>query len=482
MSSNPAESPPAAGKTSSSRRSWSLTARLAVLTAVSSFVILAAVSIQMYFQLANHLKEQNSWYLKDEVETLGQMARFPEFSKSLANEMHVKTVGEEYLTHYVRLLDSEGKLVIETPDMEKILPHKLFPTPKNDGKQCARFEVHGQNGSSFIATSLWVDTGMKQGVLQVGLDVTNVDKILAGYRNKFAIPLFFGFLLCAGTGYIIARRIVRPVREITEKARRITASSLDERLSGADWPRELNVLAGALNGMLDRLQDSFVRLYGSVANLTHKLRTPLTILRGEAEVALSQERSAEALREVIESSMEEYERLSHLVDYIIFIAQAEAGKLKPICIRMKAREEIDKVLDFYGPLAEEKGIAVTCEGNATLSADPALFCKAVANLLSNALTFTPSGGAVVISVRQGDDRSAEVSISDTGCGISAEDMPKIFDRFYRVYTTRFMDPKGSGLGLPLVKSIMALHAGSVEVLSQPGLGTTVFLRFPPPSG
>lgn len=481
MSSSPAESHPYTEPKLPLGRSWSLATRLALISAVSSFVILAIVSLQMYFQLARHLEDQNSQYLRDEVQTLGEMARFPEFGEALADEMHVQPVGEEYVIHYVRLLDRDGRIVIETPNMGARLPRELFPQPENDGKAGRAVAVRGQKNSSYIVTSLRVKTPLvKDATLQVALDVTNVEHILVVYRNKFAIALFFGFLLCAAAGYIIARRGTRPIREITEKARQITVSSLDERLSGADWPRELNALAGALNGMLDRLQDSFSRLYGSVANLTHKLRTPLTILQGEAEVALGQERSAKELREFVESSMEEYARLSHLVDNIIFIAQAEAGKLQHVAIKIQARAEIDKILDFYGPLAEERGIAVTCEGDATLAVDPTLFRKAVVSLLSNALTFTPSGGTVVISIRQGENGSAVVSITDTGCGIAEEYLPQIFDRFYRVYTTRFMDPHGSGLGLPLVKTIMDLHSGIIEVQSRPGQGTTAVLKFPPP--
>lgn len=482
MSSNPADPPPSAAAPTRPRGSWSMTVRLAVLSAVSSFVILALVSIQMYFQLANHLKEQNYRYLKDETETLGAMAVFPEFEEMVATEMHIEHAGEEYLTHYVRLLDTKGAKsgFIETPGMGNILPPGLFPLPGKDVKAGTMVAVRNPGGASFIVTALLLDTGhVRQQILQVGLDVTNVETILAGYRSRLALTLVAGFLLCALTGLAVARRGTRPIRQIMEKARQITVTNLNERLGDANWPRELNNLAGALNGMLDRLEDSFGRMYHSVANLTHKLRTPLTILQGEAEIALGRERSAEELREVVESSLEECGRLSRLVDNIIFVAQAETGKLQPVPIKISAGTEIDKVLDFYDPLAEEKGIAVTREGNATLMADPAMFRKALTHLLTNALTFTPGGETVVISVRQGDDRYVELAVTDTGCGIAEQEMPQIFDRFYRVYTTRYLDSHGSGLGLPLVKTIMELHNGTVEVKSQPARGTTVILRFPP---
>lgn len=484
MSSNSADEIPTADARPPARRAWSLTTRLALFSAVSSFAILAVISIQMYFQLANHLEEQNFLYLKDETEALGQMARFPDFREAIAREMGIEHAGEEYLTHYIRLVERDGAIstMIETPNMDKILPINVFPPPETDGKVRRRVPVRDRHGLSFIATSVSIGSVVpngKQAILQVALDVSNVENILARYRAMLAVTLVVGFLLCAFTGLVIARRGTRPIRDLTEKARRITMSTLNERLSGADWPREVNSLAGALNGMLDRLQDSFKRLYGSVENLTHKLRTPVTILRGEAEVALARERSAAELREVLESSVEEYQRLSHLIDNIVFVCQLDAGKIEPVPTPITARAEIEQVVDFYLPLAEEKGIRLACEGDACLTADPTLVRRAIACLVANALTFTPPEGSVVVSATQVEGSPPEIRVADTGCGIDEQEIPKIFDRFYRVYASRFMDPRGTGLGLPLVRTIMDLHHGSVEVLSRPGEGTTVILKFPP---
>lgn len=482
MSSKSAEAPAASGETPPAPSSWSLTTRLALFSSLSSFFILAIVSVLMYYQLADHLQEQNSRYLRDEAEIIGQMARFHDFKESLAREVSIDHAGEEYLTHYIRLTDTDGRRVAETPGMADIIPPALFPPPEKDGRRSKEVTVQARHGSTFIATSLWIDTGpVKGATLQVALDVTNVDHILAGYRTRLAIALGVGFLLCNAVGLAIARRGTRTIGEITAKARQFTVSNLDERLSGTDWPRELNDMADALNGMLDRLQDSFNRLYNSVANLTHKLRTPITIIIGQAEVALAKERSAEELRDVIASSVEECDRLSRLINNILFISQAEIGKLQPIRTTFMAREEIDNLIEFYGPLAEDKGISVTCEGDATLSVDPALFRKAVANIFSNALTYTNPGGTVAVSARQKDDGSAEVLVRDTGRGIAEQELPKIFDRFYRVYDTRFMDPHGSGLGLPMVKTIMNLFHGTIEVRSRVGSGTDVVLTFPPQS-
>jgi len=433
----------------------------------------------MYFLLAHQLERQNSLYLLDEVETLGHMARLPGFGETLVTETHPAPVGDGYLTLFVRLLRSDGSTEIETNNMDDILPSSLFPAAHPGRGPADEVKVHDQHGTTYIVTSLALGSeSSKRGTLQVGLDVSNVESILAAYRLKLGFTLILGSLLCTLTGLLIARRGTKPILELTERAQSITVSGLQERLTGEDWPEELSSLAATLNAMLDRLQDSFSRLYNSVANLTHKLRTPLTILRGEAEIALSRERSNDELCEVIESSMEEFGRLSHLVDNIVFIAQAEAGKLKLSAEPLELAEEAGKLLEYYEPLAEEKGITLSCQGSTRLTADPTLFRKVLANLVSNALTITPEGGAVTISASQRDDRWTEILVSDTGCGISDEDLPRIFDRFYRVYATRFLNPHGSGLGLPLVKTIMDLHKGSIDVASSPGAGTTVTLLFP----
>jgi two-component system heavy metal sensor histidine kinase CusS len=145
---------------------------------------------------------------------------------------------------------------------------------------------------------------------------------------------------------------------------------------------------------------------------------------------------------------------------------------------LDASKEIKALQEFYSIIAEERGITVFCEGSAKLNADQLLFQRAVSNLVSNALQYTPRGGTVTISVREADDRHVEVSVKDTGIGIASEDLPNIFDRFYRASSGRSRHPEGTGLGLPIVKSIMDLHGGTVHIQSEPGKGTIVTLRFP----
>ena len=466
----------------SSNSRLSLTLWFALSTSIAAFFLLAFISFLLYLGLAAQLKSQNHFYLHDEVNILIKMIGSESDDGPLSAEINSdRNGGVEYVKHYIRLLDRNGKVVKETTDMGVVAPHDKFSTPVRDGRPGIDRLWRTAHGNMVLGTAEWVDLGKpsgEQGVLEVALDVTNVQSILEGYRHKIYGALFVGFFLCVAMSLAIARRGTRPLREMTEMINRISVSALDERISGADWPRELRTLSDATNLMLDRLQCYFERLYNSARNLSHKMRTPLTILKGEAEVALSRERTVEELQDVIVSGLEENRRLVRLVDNILFLSDAEIGKFQCTPCPLDADRELEKVLDFYSPLAEDKEISITCQGSACLMADASLFRKAAAALISNALPYNSPGGSVTLQLSQGDGNSGKLTCSDTGCGFDDSEKAKIFDRFYRIYGTRHRDPHGTGLGLSTVKAIMDLHNGGVEVQSAPGQGTVVTLIFP----
>jgi two-component system heavy metal sensor histidine kinase CusS len=227
--------------------------------------------------------------------------------------------------------------------------------------------------------------------------------------------------------------------------------------------------------MLKRLDDSFTRLSQFSADLAHELRTPIANMLGEAQVALTRDRTAAEYRETVESTVAECERLSRIVDNLLFVARVDAAR-EPIARKQfNARAEVEKIAEFYRTVADDHHVTITCSGNGQIYADPDLFERAVGNLLDNALRFTAENGSIEITLRQGDG-NFEVAISDTGCGIAAQHLPRVFDRFYRAESSRGSD--GAGLGLALVKSIVDLHGGSATIKSDVGRGTIVTLVFP----
>jgi two-component system heavy metal sensor histidine kinase CusS len=237
----------------------------------------------------------------------------------------------------------------------------------------------------------------------------------------------------------------------------------------------LQPLAIAFDQMLDRLEDSFTRLSRFSADLAHELRTPIANIRGETEVALTRPRSPGEYQKVLESSLGECERLSAIIDSLLFLARAEAADRSIQPARFDGRAEIEKIAEFYRPVAEERAITLTCTGNAEIDADPVLFRRAVSNLIENALRYTPEAGGISIGLaaRDGD---VHVAVQDNGSGIAAEHLPRVFDRFYRADPAR--SPHGSGLGLALVKSIADLHGGTAEITSEVSRGTRVTLTLP----
>jgi two-component system heavy metal sensor histidine kinase CusS len=263
-------------------------------------------------------------------------------------------------------------------------------------------------------------------------------------------------------------------------ARHISSTNLRERLQPEGYPFELAALAGTFNQMLDRLEESFERISRFSADIAHDLRTPVNNIRGEAEVALARTRSAEDYRDVIESCLEEAVRLSDLIGDLLFLARAESPLTHLRRENVDVGELLGRVREYYEASAADGGVSLTTRagGGAVIAEmDRALLQRAVGNLVSNSLANTPPGGSVILGMTA-DSSTIRIEIADTGIGIPAEALPRVFDRFFRVDSSRSKVSGGTGLGLAIVKSIAELHGGHVEIASEPGHGTRVTLHIP----
>jgi two-component system heavy metal sensor histidine kinase CusS len=316
-------------------------------------------------------------------------------------------------------------------------------------------------------------------MVQVALNVTR-DRLLMRDLRLTATVLVMLALFAAGlAGAVVVRYSLQPVQQIASEVANISAEELQKRLPVDARPRELVGLVVAFNTMLDRLERAFAGLSQYSANLAHELRTPLNNLQGEAEVALLQERTAAEYREVLMSSLEEYGRLSKMIEGLLFLARAESRETKPAGSVVHLAEKAHAVCEFYEGLADEKRVKLSVEGDASIAVDPVLVRRALANLVSNSLAHAGAGGHVTIAIAQTDDGGAIVRVEDDGRGIATSDLPHVLERFYRGSESRSDGTPGSGLGLAIVKSIMELHGGSIDVASMLGHGTIVTLRFPP---
>jgi two-component system heavy metal sensor histidine kinase CusS len=457
-------------------RNLSLVGQLTVYYTLSTFLILLISSVLMYWGLVSSFERRNNGYLDSQVQLIGELLKGDQ--EALKREVLYEHSSTEYIRHYERVLDESERVLLETPAMRKLLPPELFATAT------LKYNVKAQrfaDGNLYVLKSAWFPlVGGEKRLVQVALEISQVEKVRADYRDQLLIVLIAGILLCAGAGTFIARRELQPLREITETARRITVSNLDERICDGSLPEELQGLATAFDGMLDRLKNSFESLSNYSANLAHELRTPICILMGEAEVALSRQRSAEEYRRVIESELEECQHLTRLIESLLFLARCDRNEIDLKPEEVSVCELVEGIWEFYGPLVEEHGIAFDCTGCVLLTGDRELIRRALGNLLHNAIVYNKKGGRVTVAMYQQEDRSAEISIADTGCGISPERLPRIFDRLYRTGRSKQLSPMWPGLVLPIAKAILELHGGTITVDSELDRGTAFTLRFPPP--
>ena len=464
-------------KSSRFTASLSLTTRLTVLHMVSTMVILVCTLFFLQRTLVDDLEFEDNDFLSERIVSLQSIiARHPDSVDELKE--HILTESSSQHTRYlVRVQDAAGRTIIESPGFSSV-PSTLFPPPVVSGKKIGRgVKFQGANSEHYLLNAAWAE-GFSDShfrLVQVALDVTDEQELMTKYRLKMGIALLAGLCLAGGLGIVVARKGLKPLKKMAATVAQITATDLQQRVRSGVWPKELDQLTVALDAMLERLEESFARLSEFSANLAHELRTPINNLRGEAEIALSRSRSADEYRDVIESSIEEYERLSHMISDILFLARPEQGVDKQ---PLDARTEIEALVEYYHNIAEERRMTVAIEGHGAVFADPRLFQRAVGNIISNALHYTPDEGSIAITITPQADDSLTIAVQDTGTGISPDELPRVFDRFYRSASARQRYNQGCGLGLAIVSSIMDLHGGKIALTSEPGQGTMATLRFP----
>lgn len=451
--------------------------------AVSSAIILFILCLITYLGVARDLQKRNDQYIADEMKVLLARLREPDAKASLMKEMSREQAVRAHVVHYTRVLDALGRPLLESTQMELILPANIFPVPALKGRELGRsIKRVAMDGNIYRLLSVYVSaTGFaRRGeVAQVAFDITSMEDFLSAFRLKLAALFTLGVALSAVGGYLTARRGLSPLARIIGTTEQVTANRLDERIRLGQWPREVATLAEQFNNMLDRLKGSFDGLYHYTGNLAHELRTPINNLMIEGDIALLRERTPEEYRKVIGSSMEEYERLSRLIDSLLFLARCDSSVQKVKQETIDVGHELERMSEFYSALCMDQNVEISCHGNATLTADAVLFRRAISNLVSNSLKYTPPGGRISVSAEEMRDGSVQVSVGDTGYGIAPELLPHIFDRFFRAADSEEAGIQGYGLGLSIVKAIMNMHQGSIEVRSIPGQGTTITLQFPP---
>ncbi|MFH1419231.1 MAG: ATP-binding protein [Planctomycetota bacterium] len=302
---------------------------------------------------------------------------------------------------------------------------------------------------------------------------------LALFRRVCAIGLALAAILAVAAGRFLSSRSLRPVQTLTETAGRIGAETLGERVPLAGTDDEVDRLAETINRMLDRIERHVDQVQQFTADASHELRSPLAALRGNAEVALTRNRPAEDLRRVLENSIEHYDRLSRIAEDLLLLARADAGHQILRKEGVWLGRAVRSVADLYEPLACDRGIELVlgdCQ-EIQIEGDGVRLRQLVGNLLDNAIKNTNTRGRITVSLTPMNG-NARLEISDTGRGIPADHLARVFDRFYRVDRARSAQHGGAGLGLSICRMIAECHGGSIDISSSPGEGTSVVVTIP----
>lgn len=462
-------------------RGWSLAGRLTAYYAGSAFAIVFLATGYLYWAMVRNVDLEDDRLLADRARLLQSIVESEPFDRAAIQQEVDEAWQAQQNTHiFIRLIDGSGGLITESRGMDRLLAPPAFPQATDDpgtgtnipstaGGPLRVLAVAGRAAGD--RNSRWT--------IQLAMDRSQEDEIIADYRWHLSYVLFVALVACAGAGYKIAQHGIRPLQEITNTAGKTHPSNLAQRIATTGLPAELQQLAGTFNEMLGRLETAFARLSQFSADIAHELRTPLNNMRGELDVALQKRRSTPEYEELIGSCLEECGRLGRIIDSLLFLARSEDPATQIERERFDLAQELVNICDFFEATAQEAGVQLATElaGPLEIEWNRSLLQRAVGNLVTNAIGHTPRGGAVTLHAA-GDASAVALEVADSGCGISVEHLPHLFDRFYRVDDSREATNGGIGLGLAIVKGIVELHGGSVSIASQVNCGTQVRLHIP----
>ncbi len=433
-------------------------------------LFVAGTSAVLFWTLRHQLDRR----LREDVETVEGLLRLgPDGTLHVGQEARAGDMRTQRPQELIEVRDAQGAVLYRN--------EVLGGTPAPDEGVNGYTERSGRLGDG--TRIRLVSRRHSVGARALLVRVAHSEEPLWNEFRRVVLVMLLGLpagLLVAGLGgYALARRALAPVDAMACRAEEITAERLHARLPVENPDDELGHLARVFNDTLARLEGSFEQLRRFTADASHELRTPLTAIRSVGEVGLQQPAGSVDYRDVFGSMLEEAGRLTRLVDSLLTISRADAGRIElhrastpllPLAREAAALVEV---------LADEKGQQLTVEGDEGASAfvDPLIVRQALVNLIDNGIKYTPAGGWIRVCVEARGNESV-VEVSDSGAGIAVEEQGKIFERFYRVEQSRSREGGGAGLGLPIVRWAVEAHGGAVEVKSRPGQGSAFRVKLP----
>ena len=436
-----------------------------------------------YALMVNSLSQDIDTALEKIAGVLSEQARreAEAFFPAAIDDIFRRFLGLSPLDRYFDMRDPRGR---RDPRMQRRSTRSLPLSPEaqaNAARGLPTWET--VEGLGDYPVRLFTQPVMQAGrvvnLIQVGFSLQSFHETRRHFLRILALVFPIALILAGGGGWLLAHRALSPVAQMTHAAQRISAARLNERLDESGTGDELDQLAQTLNAMLSRLDDAFRQIRQFSADASHELQTPLTILKGELEVALRSPRSADAYQQTMRSALEEIDRIAVLVDGLMLLARADAGVLRIDRQLVALDELVREVYDQTQVLAMHQHIDLQLDVvvPSVVEGDPERLRRLLLNLTNNAIKYTPAGGRVTLSLAQCRDRVV-LRVADTGIGLSPEEQDRVFQRFYRSDNARLHDAEGSGLGLCIARSIVEAHGGTVELESTLGVGSAFTVRLP----
>lgn len=394
---------------------------------------------------------------------------------ALASEIRAVQLASDPGPLFVRTLGARRDVVfLSIPEAWRQFDLSQLATPELSGEQTWATLKTGTSGEELEVASVRLPEGT---LFQVGKSTSRREELLRRFRGVLLVVLVSLLLTALVGGALLTWSALQPVRTLSDTVREIMRTGrTDRRVPAIDTSDALGELSALVNAMLDRIDSVVAGMRGALDNVAHDLRTPMTRLRATAESALTSTDPA-TLRDALADCLEESDRVVAMLSTLMDISEAETGTM---ALRLEATNLADLIqqsVDLYEDLAEQRGVRIEAasEGELRIPVDRNRMRQVVANLLDNAVKYTPAGGRIRIEARR-EGPDAVLSVSDTGIGIPADELPRIWDRLYRGDKSR--SERGLGLGLSLVKAIVEAHGGRVAVTSTPGTGSCFELRLP----
>ncbi len=458
----------------------SLTARLAALFAALTACLLVLVAVLFGRMLDAHFQELDAHDLHGKLTLIRnalQASSAPPLSSTPFAVLDQSFVGHENVG--VLLRDTEGR-VLHVIHPEHFTPAQQAGARLADAANEWTVDGHPHRGLAVRIDLPTAAVGSEAIDVLVALDLSHHAHFLATVRKATWAGVALAALVAALFGWFAAHRGLAPLRRVTDTARRLSARQLDQRLAVDDAPLEVRDHVDAFNGMLARLEAAFQRLADYSADIAHELRTPISNLMTQTQVALSRPRTTDEYQDILASNLEEYERIARMVSDMLFLAKAEGNTLAHAGESIDLAHETDALIDFYEALADERQVRIIRRGQASVHGDRLMLRRALSNLLSNALRHTPAGGEITIAI-DADAIAVRMAVSNVGDPIDADQLERIFDRFHRGSTQRARHGEGAGLGLAITRSIVRAHGGEISAHSAEGV-TRFAITLPHHSG